>query len=469
MRRTKPLLAMSVGVGLLFHTTTAGFTETEDPGAEPAVASDQALPITGLIGNETSFRAVYTISPYEAEGAAFWPNSRVLRLADGRLHFVPPDSPWDTYAPADDPRAVVAAEADRAWLDAGVVPGSTATEREMAARALLDMRTLTRSNGAAVVAWYDYWQFVWPRDASWISAAFAATGHPDEAYAILRFLQQAQRDDGTWEARYHPIDATPVKDGREWQLDGNGWVPWATYFWWASVPHDDAAREQLAQVWPMVRAAAGYAARSLDRRGLPPASPDYWEIATDKPNLGTAAPLLAGLRGASELARAVGDDGRARRWAKAAGRLQRAIDTYFAPRYTRTIDPDSGVDSAVTFLAPPFAPYDPEVDAAVQRIGETLTIDNGGVIPGEAWPGDPDESWTAETGWFALAAAGADRPADVDHWLGWIADHRTELGAIPEKVDAEGRPASVAPFAWTDAVVLLTLLAETGNLPPPPT
>jgi glucoamylase len=459
MRRTKALLGIAaVGIAAALPSAVGA----------PTAAQDQALPIAGLIGNETSFRAVYTIAPYEAEGAHYWPNSRVLQLADGRVHFVPPGSPWDTYAPADDRRANAAADADRAWLASGSVPGATDAEREMAARALLDMRTLTRPNGAAVVAWYDFWQFVWPRDGSWISAAFAATGHPKEAYAILRFLQQAQRPDGTWEARYHPIDATPVKDGRQWQLDSNGWVPWATYFWWASVPHDDTTRAQLDQVWPMVRAAADYAAQSLDRRGLPPASPDYWEIATDKPNLGTAAPLLAGLRGATELARAVGDTGRAARWAKAADRLQEAIDAYFAPNYTRTIDPDSGADSAVTFLAPPFAAYNPAVDAAIQRIGETLTIDNGGVIPGEAWPGNPNESWTAETTWFALAAAGAGRSADVDRVLSWVADHRTVLGALPEKVDAENRPASVAPFAWTDAVVLLTLAADAGTLPPPP-
>src|SRR5690606_28947339 len=129
------------------QTVTAGSTAPDDPAAAPTVEPDQALPITALIGNESSFRAVYPISPYEADGAAYWPDSRVLQLADGRLHFVPPGSPWDSYAPTDDPRAEAAAAADRAWLASGTVPGSTPEEREMVTRALLDLRTMTRPNG----------------------------------------------------------------------------------------------------------------------------------------------------------------------------------------------------------------------------------------------------------------------------------------------------------------------------------
>jgi GH15 family glucan-1,4-alpha-glucosidase len=39
------------------------------------------------------------------------------------------------------------------------------------------------------------------------------------------------------------------------------------------------------------------------------------------------------------------------------------------------------------------------------------------------------------------------------------------LGALPEKVDARGRPVSAAPLAWTDAAVLLTLAAQAHHLP----
>jgi hypothetical protein len=49
--------------------------------------------------------------------------------------------------------------------------------------------------------------------------------------------------------------------------------------------------------------------------------------------------------------------------------------------------------------------------------------------------------------------------------LTWLAAHTTRLGALPEKVDARGRPVSAAPLAWTDAAVLLTLAAQAHPLP----
>jgi GH15 family glucan-1,4-alpha-glucosidase len=43
--------------------------------------------------------------------------------------------------------------------------------------------------------------------------------------------------------------------------------------------------------------------------------------------------------------------------------------------------------------------------------------------------------------------------------------HTTRLGTLPEKVDARGRAVSAAPLAWTDAAVLLTLVAQAHPLP----
>ena len=40
-------------------------------------------------------------------------------------------------------------------------------------------------------------------------------------------------------------------------------------------------------------------------------------------------------------------------------------------------------------------------------------------------------------------------------------------GSLPEQVNAAGQPASVAPLAWTDAIVLLALTAEQHRLPVP--
>lgn len=458
--RRKFLGAAGLGAGLGLGTGNRA-----DAAPQPIPA--RQLPITGLISNPSSLRSVYPISPYEARGAAYLPGSNVLRLATGEVHFVPVGSPWDAYRAGPDADAMRAADADRAWLAAGDVPGSGKAERELAERALLDMRSLTRPGGAQVPAWYTFWQFVWPRDGSWAIAAFAATGHGAEAFAVLSFLAKAQHADGTWDARYHPIDASPVADGRRWQLDGCGWVPWATWFWYVSQPGEP--QDQLTALWPMVDRAAGYVAGSLDADGLPPVSPDYWETTEEYVTIGTVAPLRTGLRSAAALASILGKDAEHARYARAADLLDGAIRRYFAPAgYPRSTKPGSGADVAVTFLAPPFGPADPGVLAAVQTTAGKLVLPTGGVLPGEDWPGDPDQAWTAETCWFALALAASGHIKDSDPWLQWVADHRTELGAIPEKVDAAGLPNSVAPFSWTAAAVLLTLTARGGRLLAPP-
>lgn len=358
---------------------------------------------------------------------------------------------------------------EQAWLARGDVPGTTETERDMARQALLDLRLLTSPNGDVTAAWHGIWKYVWPRDAAWAAAAYTATGHGDDAARVLRRLAELQDADGTWEARYR-LDGAPVDDGRAAQLDANGWFPWATWFWYVRQPADaPAVRDHLAALWPAVRDAADHAAASLGDDGLPPRSADYWETRTDQRTLGTAAPLLAGLRAAADLGRRVGAGEDAARWSAAAVRLDDAVRARFgAHDYRRTPSADSGADTAVTWLGPPFAPADPDVDDAVRRSAHELTLPNGGLLPGTAWGGDLTAAWTPETAAFALYEAASGDHAAAASRLAWLAAHRTAAGSLPEKVDRNGLPASVAPLAWTAAAVLLTLTAQETPLPTPP-
>lgn len=420
----------------------------------------------GLLGNE---RALVPVAPDEVLGSRYVEGSNVLRLADGRYRYLPPGAGEPVTVAPDDPGAAAAIAADRAWLAEGTVPGATATERDAAGRSLLDLRLLLRPGGAAIAAQTPYWAYVWPRDASFTVAAFASIGHRREALEILSFLARAQRPDGTWPARSHP-DGRPVDDGRAAQLDATGWVPWAAWLATAQGRDLEAARG----LWPMVRAAAERASGSLRRDGLPPPGPDYWERRERLPTLGTAAALLVGLRAAGHLAAAVGAGREAGRYRSAAARLAAAIPRAFAgaggyhryalPSGGHGLGRSGGPDAAVAWLAPPFAPADPAVLAAVERTGEQLGRGGGGAVPGLPWRGR--EFWTPATASFALAAMASGDRAAAERRLGWLLDHRTALGAFPERVRrASGELRSVAPLAWTHAIVLLTLTSETH--PPP--
>jgi glucoamylase len=400
----------------------------------------------------------------------FEPDSSVLRTAAG------------IYVAAGQPAALTRAElaclkaterSDRNWLRTGRVPGASATQRSVATRALLDLRLLVRPDGAVLAAWRSGWEYAWPRDSSWVAVALADTGHQAMAYRILRFLQRVQAGNGTWAARYQPDGAGPVRDGRPAELDALGWVPWAVWSWAATQQLGPAGRprRELALLWPMVTRAADAAARSLTYDGLPGPAMDYWEDSV-KVTLGTAAPLLAGLRAAADLAArvrgpAATSDGN--RWATAAARLARAIAVTFGRTgYQRTPAVGSGADAAITFLGPPFAAPDPQVIQAARSAQHALAVPDGGLRPGARWPGTPGVAWTAETAFFALFDAATGQHGRAAELLAWLAAHRTRLGSLPEQVNSAGRPATVAPLAWTDAVTLLALIAQAGHLPTVP-
>ncbi len=424
---------------------------------------DLAVYTTGLIGNADH---VVALTPLEAAGARYVPGSNVLKLPDGRWRYLPAGASEPVTVPAGDPGASADIRESRAWLAAGRVPGRTGQQRQMSARALLDLRLLTQRNGAVAAAWYRIWAYSWPRDASFVAVALARTGHLAEAHQILQFTAGTQRADGTWEART-TLDGAGPPDDRHWQLDGNGWVPWAV---WQYARAAAGHRDQIRQLYPTVRRAADYAAASLDSDGLPPASPDYWETATDTPNLGTAAPLLAGLRSAVDLAHRYGEPADAERWQRAADRLAVGIrNTFGRNGYQRTVTDGSGLDSAIAFMAAPFNVAPDGLAGDLQHSFEVLRRPNGGVVPGENW--QHTATWTPETMFFALAWSGTGPTADhrrAGELVDWLAQHRTVLGALPEQIDEQGAPASVAPLAWTGSLELLTVGQLDGHQVPVP-
>jgi hypothetical protein len=363
--------------------------------------------------------------------------------------------------------ACAAVAASRAWLASGLIPGASAAQRSMATRALLDLRLLTRPDGAVLAGWHRGWAYAWPRDSSWVAAALAVTGHSAQALRILEFLRRMQSADGTWAARYWPDGSGPVRDGRPAELDADGWVPWAVWSWYTARGPGRQNAPALAGLWPMVTAAADAARRSLSPDGLPAASMDYWEDSVQV-TLATAAALRTGLRAAADLAGARGDEGQTRRWAAAAARLTRAIGTGFGGYgYHRLPFARSGADAAVTFLGGPFAAPGPGVAQAVRRTENSLRLPGGGVLPGSGWPGNQTLAWTPETAFFALYDAATGQRRAAAGILSWLAAHRTRLGELPEQVNSRGQPASVAPLAWTDAIVLLTLVRQGHPLPVP--
>jgi len=360
----------------------------------------------------------------------------------------------------DAARAEAAAAESRAWLASGVVPGADGSFAGLGEAALLDLRALTLDGGAALAAASPKWRYVWPRDASFVAAAFARTGHVDDALAVLGFLADVQEEDGSFHARYLP-DGSGVPDDRGLQSDGVGWVLWAVDVVLEETPAAER-REVAAELRPLVVAATDHALSLVGGDDpLPPASSDYWEVEPTSLTLGTAGPLLAGLEAAADVHASTGGWPRSVAAARAADRLRAAVEHEFGSQgYPRHVT-GGARDASTAFVLPPFQPEPlAGADAAWRASVTEMLRPAGGLAPGAGWRED-GISWTPQTTLYALAAASSDEPEDRDdaqEWLRWVDEHRTASGAIPEKVLADGSPAAVAPLAWSSALVVLALV-----------
>ncbi len=425
-----------------------------------------------------------TAQPLRADGITLDTEGELANVEVGSgTSYVPDSSVVQAAGPLSAEQARLV-EQDRAWLTDGERPGRGSLYEDLADRALLDLHLLLQPNGALVAANRYWWRHVWPRDASFAVVALSATGRHADAENILRFLARVAPDNGVWQARYKPDGSGDPPNYRRRQLDGSGWVPWALWFWVETNPDHEHAVRAVQDLASMTVKSADALARSLRREDdLPRPSPDYWEQGGTQATLGIAAPALLGLRAAVALAPTLGADPTG--WEEASRRLDAAIDREFGtqgyPRAGLDEDrqlvgahgyplpfPEIGRDAAVTFLGPPFTAPDDAVHRAVGGAMEALRVPNGGLRPGELWTTDVDVAWTPTTALFALAAAGYGDVEAAERLLSWLADHRTPLGALPEKVNEAGEPASVAPLAWTASLVVLTLVELDGELPVPP-
>ena len=361
---------------------------------------------------------------------------------------------------AGTPGTAIQVRAERDWLASGTVPAVPGLAGSTLVRdALLDLRTLSQGSGVPVAGWSPAWRYVWPRDSALAAAALAQTGHLTEAEAVLGFLQRVQPTSGVFAARYLPDGTGGVPDDRGDQLDGTGWALWALAAVVDAVPTAERPRLVARYRGLLDRSAAAAQAAVSGDRPLPVSS-DYWERRERRPTLATAAVLRAGLEAAVRLYTVVGDPAASAAGA-AAVRLGAAIRTRFAadgyPRYPG--GSASSVDLGVVFLLPPFA-AEPSADAvaAFRNAPRAMLRPAGGLAPGGSWR-DDGISWTTATSSYALAAAAlGDREAAL-RWLRWLDDHRTDAGSLPEKVLADGRPAAVAPLAWSAAAVVLSASA----------
>ena len=353
---------------------------------------------------------------------------------------------------------------ERTWLAAGAVPGKDTRWASMVRFAMIDLRQLSRGNGAVAAGAAARWGYAWPRDMAFVAVAMARTGHRGDALRMLTFLQGVQSGDGGFEARYR-LDGSGPPDDRPRQSDGPGWALWAMGELLRAGTTPPGAAD-LRPLRPLLYRSTSYVLRLVDDgRRLPAPSPDYWEVPVDRTSLGTVAPLLAGLQASARLYDALGRITDAARTRMAAAGLTDQLRRDFAADGYQRFGRDGGRDGAVTFLMPPFADRpDPGVVRAWRRYQREALRPAGGLAPGAQWKKD-GASWTPETAMVAYTAAVSGQREVAQHWLDWLQAHTTTWGSLPEKVLSDGSPSGPAPLAWSAAAVVLAVTALEADGP----
>ena len=311
---------------------------TRRPAAYSAVVSLASVPrrrlVLGAAGAATYGALAWWSIEYRIRRAEVPLYSETVAFLSPGWRELVPAGHTDTLVPgtrvlAGRPLSTALVEDEQAWLEACSPWVATTLDGgdDVLRSALLDLRALSVGLAVSVAGWSERWRYAWPRDVSFVATALARIGHPEHAARQLTYLQEVQRRDGVFEARYDPATGrTP--DERVAQLDGSAWVVWGAHQLALAAP--DRAVELLTPLSSMlVRSATRLMAVIDPRTGLPKASSDYWELVEPSVTLGTAASVLAGLRSATEVLPLVGEPLLAEQTRAAAESLSAAVHGQF--------------------------------------------------------------------------------------------------------------------------------------------
>lgn len=309
----------------------------------------------------------------------------------------------------------------------------------------------------------DLYSYCWPRDASWVCIALDRARYHHLSAEIFEFFAKIITPRGNFLHKY-----TPAGDfGSTWhpvpmiQVDETGLPLYALYNNW------DIAKS----IWTtgryyrvLVIPAANYLVKAINSEtGLPISSFDLWE---ERKGVHTysACTVYAGLKGAGELSRTLGDYDNANIWNCAAEKIKESIlkklyDEKLGRFRCSLNDPtlDSSVFAVWYFGILP--PDDPKVFRTMKAIEKELKRPSGGIARylHDNYFGYMN-SWIICTLWLSQWYSAVGKLDKALELLNWCASHAHPAGLMPEQVDDKGRPLSVLPLAWSHSAYVLAVL-----------
>lgn len=309
----------------------------------------------------------------------------------------------------------------------------------------------------------DLYTYCWPRDAAWVCLALDRARYHHLSAETFEFFSKTITPRGNFLHKY-----TPAGDfGSTWhpvpmiQIDETGLPLYALYNNW----------EIAKSVWTtgryyrrLVIPTANYLIKAIDKEtGLPISSFDLWE---ERKGVHTysACTVYAGLNGAYELSRSLGDYDNANVWKEAADRIRKSILEKLyddrLKRFRRALD-DPTLDSSVfaVWYFGILPPDDPRVVRTMEAVECELKRPAGGIARylHDTYFGYMN-SWIICTLWLSQwhsAVGNFDKALEL---LEWCAVHAHPAGLMSEQIDDRGSTLSVLPLAWSHSAYILAVL-----------
>jgi glucoamylase len=361
--------------------------------------------------------------------------------------------------------------AEAHWVSLAQRGGRNGTDRIslLVERSILTLLQLCDRKTGGIIACPstdpDY-RYVWPRDAFYSALALDRSGYHDEARRFYLWCKEAQAKSGVLHQRYF---ASPELIGPAW---GPAWgeeIDETATALWGMQEHLRLTgdRNFLGEVWPFIRGAASYLAKSVDQAGRVKNTMNLWEENPSRHVYSTST-VAAGLKAASESASELGHSSDAKKWSGVSELVKKnLLDAFWDEglgHFIKTAEPkDEQVDISSLSISFPFGVLpdsDPRMVKTAKALRDAFKFRVGGVgrFPSDNnYGGNP---WIISTCWMAIHYANAGDKVSGRNLLNWCADHATGLGLMPEQVDKDkGVVLSAVPLAWSHAMFIMAAQA----------
>lgn len=357
--------------------------------------------------------------------------------------------------------------ADRSWIArANLVKARHPFVRMHYKRWLLSNRLLLTRDGAMVCGPRPFWSFIWPRDGSQLSAAFARAGYIEEARQSVKWTFDRTPESGIHDARYFS-DATPMRlDNRFRQGDNPGFLCWAAGVVCESLWDRDWALSIRDNLYRM----AEHLVQDRDPETLLPLPESDHREHQASESIGLVVTAIGGLHAAARIADRLQDHKQAQRYRTRATEIKRGAEQHLwhaRERYFMTsIKPISTrSDIAFAWGVYPFEAWTVD-DAYAAPAMDRLVRDRwnpevGGVL---AAPGTPYESyWMFHAAKLLLGVAGIGDHTLETEILDSMQRNASPQGMIPEQIGSTtGNIWGCAPLPTAHALLLLYAYRDNG-------